>query len=169
LFARTVARHAVPVRQDGERRAGTLTRLYRHAGRTVHHGATRAIAVPPTRRGHHGSWPPAAGITVPGHRPQASRFLANAGQRRRQRRAISAGSTQRRNRTPGERDRVRITGIIHDAPHHTPTTARLDEPETPIGPGNDGYTPVTHTHLSPTNVSICATKPCNADTCAHVA
>jgi len=33
------------------RRVGTLTRTYRHASRTVHHGATRAIAVPPTRRG----------------------------------------------------------------------------------------------------------------------
>ena len=33
------------------RRVGTLTRAYRHASRTVRHGATRAIAVPPTRRG----------------------------------------------------------------------------------------------------------------------
>ena len=59
---RAVPSPVLPYRSDCPcRRAGTLTRLYRHDGHTVHHGATRAIAVPPTRRRHHGSWPPAAG------------------------------------------------------------------------------------------------------------
>jgi len=70
--SRTITRFAVPVRQDGERRVGTLTRPYRHAGRTVHHGATRAIAVPPTRRG----------ITVPGQR-QAEHRATPSNRRRR--------------------------------------------------------------------------------------
>jgi len=91
--SRTITRFAVPVRQDGERRVGTLTRPYRHAGRTVHHGTTRAIAVPPTRRG----------ITVPGQH-RAERQATPSNQRRR-----TGASQSPDERGPPNRDRRRRT------------------------------------------------------------
>jgi len=161
------------------RRVGTLTRLYRHDGHTVHHGATRAIAVPPTRRASRflaTSRRQASRFLATSRRQtsrflatsrrQTSRFLANAGQRRRQRRAVGAGSTQRRNRPTSKGHRVRVSSVVDDAPHHTPAAPRLKKPQTPVRPRHQHYTPVTytHTHLSPTSARICATKLCNADT-----
>ena len=115
------------------RRVGTLTRAYRHASRRQ---ASRFLAT--GRR-------QASRFLATGRR-QASRFLANAGQRRRQRRAIGAGRPERRNRPAGERHRFRIGGVVDDAPHHTPATPRLDEPQTAVGPGDDRHSPVTHRH-----------------------
>ena len=115
---------------------------------------------PPRRYPSHNRTP-----TRRGSRKQASRFLANAGQRRRQRRAVGTGGPERHNRPTSEGHRVRVSSVVDDAPHHTPATSCLDEPQTPVRPRDNRHSPVAHTtHLSPTNASICATKPCNADT-----
>jgi len=111
----------------GERRVGTLTRPYRHDGHTVRHGATRAIAVPPTRRGRRGECREAARATPNSRRRRHAASQSPDG------RALPSRDRRRRRRRP-----TRHAG--HVSPGQT-TDAGL--PRGPTSHANHAY-PLTY-------------------------
>ena len=159
LFARTITRPAVPFRSPAPARRNPDTpvparwayrppRHYPSHSRTPYApGASRFLA---TSRRHHGSWPPAAGITVPGHQPQAG--ITVPGQRRAT--ATATPSNQRRqhatSQSPGalvgpSRDRTRHTQ--HPTPHagraSLEETTNAGPPTAPALHANHAY-PLTY-------------------------